>query len=146
MLKKINEENCWENQPAEGMKFEDLDFTRILQVRNLAIQNGRERCANRLAKSLRPMIEQVVALKKTMKSVGLFTDDRELLECPKCGLHEDVALGGRLIVTRRNNRKRDSGLRFKELDQREEWFACPGCNCRIKAQDISETLLREKRE
>ena len=31
----------WESQPADDMQFENLDFTRILQVRNLAIQNGR---------------------------------------------------------------------------------------------------------
>ena len=99
-----------------------------------------KRHAKHLAKSLRPMIEQIVTLKKTMKAAGMFTDDRELLECPSCGLQEDVAMGGRLIVTRKGNRKRDTGLRFKELDQKNVWFACPSCKRKIKAAEPAQSI------
>jgi hypothetical protein len=77
-----------------------------------------DRHAKHLAKSLRPMIEQIVTLKKTMKAMGMFTDDRDLLECRACGLKEDVTFEGRLIVTWKGNRKRDTGGLWAERSRR----------------------------
>ena len=36
------------------------------------------------------------ALKKQAQTLGIFTNDRELLECPACGLKEDVTFEGML--------------------------------------------------
>ena len=64
--------------------------------------------------------------------LGIFTDDRELLECPSCGLLEDVTAEG-VLVTYPNTSEEvnDSGLRFIPAD--ESSFACPSCGTKVKA-------------
>ena len=51
--------------------------------------------------------------------------DRELLECPKCGLLEDVLIGGELITYLQDANGQDTGLRFDELAEGK--FSCPAC-------------------
>lgn len=48
-----------------------------------------------------------------MKSLGMFANDRELLECPRCGLMEDVAAGGMFLTVRPTDLGTDTGLRFQ---------------------------------
>lgn len=57
--------------------------------------------------------------------MGIFTDDRELLECPHCGLMEDVASSGLLITCNPDSLGVDTGKRFEELPSNR--FRCPGC-------------------
>jgi len=45
----------------------------------------------KLVRRMQPMIEKAEAL-------GIFTNDRELLECPNCGLKEDVLATGQLVT------------------------------------------------
>ena len=46
-------------------------------------------------------LEQV---KQQARALGMFTDDRELLECPSCGLLEDVTIEGLLVTYPRSSR------------------------------------------
>ena len=64
------------------------------------------------------------------KALGIFTADRELLECPKCGLLEDVAFDGTLMTYRENEAALiDTGLRFNESDPGK--FICPSCGSEV---------------
>lgn len=62
-------------------------------------------------------VRQLEQAKEQARALGIFTDDRELLECPNCGLLEDVAAEG-LLVTYPNTSEEvnDSGLRFIPAD------------------------------
>jgi len=69
---------------------------------------------------------ELQALKQQAKDLGIFTNDRELLQCPKCGLRESVAFDGALLTCRGNALTVDTGLRFPEPDA-EGKRICPGC-------------------
>ena len=85
-----------------------------------------------LVSKIRPLVRELIRLKKKAEALGLFTDDRELLECSGCDLKEDVAFDGRLITYHRNGGNyNDSGLRFEQLN--EKTFRCPICKTKLKA-------------
>jgi predicted RNA-binding Zn-ribbon protein involved in translation (DUF1610 family) len=71
------------------------------------------------------------ALSRKASVLGLFTHDRDLLECPDCGLLENVAFGGYLIACRSESLGHDTGLRFEELSGNR--FRCPACGSMIQA-------------
>ena len=73
---------------------------------------------------------EIVALRKRAKALGMFTDDRELLVCPGCGLMEDVAANGVLITCREPDLGQDTGLRFEPLN--DQTFRCPACAQRVR--------------
>jgi len=56
-------------------------------------KNIREPAADigRIVRRMQPVMDKAEAL-------GIFTNDRELLECPNCGLKEDVLIYGQLIT------------------------------------------------
>lgn len=69
---------------------------------------------------------------KQAAAMGVFTNDRELLECSKCGLVEDVLTDGILVTYHKNIRNpNDSGLRFEKIG--EDKFRCPACGTILKA-------------
>ena len=72
--------------------------------------------------NLRRLAKQIVALQEQARSLGIFAGDRELLECPKCGLLEDVTFTGQLITCRPPEEGMDTGLRFQELPRNR--FRC----------------------
>ena len=74
---------------------------------------------------IRQLAARLVALREKARSLGVFTGDRELLECPKCGLQEDVTSSGQLITCRPPAEGQDTGLRFQELPRNR--FRCPAC-------------------
>ena len=86
----------------------------------------------KFVETMRPMAKKLAVLQRTMKAAGMFIADRELLECSKCDLQEDVTFEGLLIVIKDGKHNLDTGLRFKELDRKNEWFECPSCKRRIK--------------
>ena len=92
-----------------------------------------------LVAAIRPLAQQIAALQKQMKSLGMFANDRDLLECPRCGLMEDVAAGGVLLTVRPTDLGTDTGLRFEELTP--ESFRCPSCGL-----TVHEPLTDEERE
>lgn len=75
---------------------------------------------------------KLAKVKQQARALGIFTDDRELLECPNCGLLEDVTADG-LLVTYPKDRVnlKDGGLRFRPVDKTS--FACPKCGTSVKA-------------
>ena len=81
---------------------------------------------------LTALIRQLEQVKARARRIGIFTDDRELLECPNCGLLEDVTANGLLVTYPKDSVDlKDCGLRFRPLDKTR--FACPKCGTRIKA-------------
>lgn len=75
------------------------------------------------------LIQLCVALQELRShasSLGLFTEMREFLTCPKCGLHEDVLIDGRLVTYQgMPDVPTDSGLRFTPTANED--FVCPVC-------------------
>jgi predicted RNA-binding Zn-ribbon protein involved in translation (DUF1610 family) len=79
-----------------------------------------------------PLVRELERIKEQARVFGIFTDDRELLECSKCGFLEDVAAGGLLMTYPKASKEmKDCGLRFRPVD--ESTFECPSCGTRIKA-------------
>lgn len=85
---------------------------------------------------LRRLAAQIVELKAQMKALGMFTNDRELLECPNCDLAEDVSADGLMFTFHRSatDRVTDSGLRFEEAAK--DLFRCPVCGVIRKAEAL----------
>src|SRR3989304_547821 len=74
--------------------------------------------------SILPLAKELSRIYKQAESLGLFINDRELLECPKCDLIEDVAYSGGLTTYHRNsNNWNDCGLRFYQ--RKEDIFGEP---------------------
>jgi len=71
------------------------------------------------------LASRLVVVQEQARALGIFTGDRELIECQKCGLLEDVIVTGQLITCRSAAHGRDTGLRFEELSQNR--FRCPAC-------------------
>jgi hypothetical protein len=65
--------------------------------------------------NLRQLASRIVTLQAKARALGLFIHDRDLLECPKCGLLEDVTFTGQLITCRPHSLGHDTGLHFQEL-------------------------------
>mgnify|MGYP000859459029 CR=1 FL=1 len=84
-----------------------------------------------LSPRLLALARQLVELKAQASQLGLFTDDRELLTCPQCGLAEDVLIDGRLVTWHGCGDGRDTGLRFMPLDDEDRRFSCPECGCEV---------------
>ena len=79
---------------------------------------------------LHRLATELAAIQKRAKALGIFTDERELLHCPGCGLKEDVAINGILFTYREPDLGQDTGLRFRQLNQHT--FRCPGCGQNVK--------------
>lgn len=78
------------------------------------------------------LARQLKKVQAAARTLGLFAEDRELLTCPRCGLQEDVAIDGRLIVTVQGDRHCDTGLRFSPVSRRGDWWCCPNCKAVLK--------------
>jgi len=91
------------------------------------------RCQPRsVPQELVELSRKLAKVKAQARALGIFTDDRELLECPNCGLLEDVTAKGLLVTYPKDSVDlKDCGLRFCPVD--ETRFACPKCGTRIKA-------------
>ena len=77
-------------------------------------------------------VRQLEQVKQQARALGIFTNDRELLECPSCGLLEDVTADGLLVTYSGRSRSRmDCGLRFIQVG--ETTFQCPSCGANVKA-------------
>ena len=76
-------------------------------------------------------VRQLEQVKRRARALGMFTDDRALLECPSCGLLEDVTADGMLVTYSGKSRSRmDCGLRFKHVNDTS--FQCPSCSAKVK--------------
>ena len=87
---------------------------------------------NSLLEDIRPLVQEIQRIKKQAEALGLFMDDRELLECANCGLMEDVTFENRLITYYRGSEDlSDCGLRFDKVG--DDIFRCPVCGTELKA-------------
>jgi len=82
---------------------------------------------NELLKQIKPLAEQLQKLQEQAERLGVFTGDRELLECAECGLEEDVTEDGFLIVCRKPISGADTGLQFTKDVENEGKYSCPIC-------------------
>ena len=79
-------------------------------------------------KELKALVAQLAAIRAQVKAHGGFVADRDLHQCPACGLMEDVLYGGKLVTCwRQSAQPVDTGLRFKEVGA--DRLACPCCGC-----------------
>jgi predicted RNA-binding Zn-ribbon protein involved in translation (DUF1610 family) len=84
------------------------------------------RPASSLDQDISVLAAQLVELNRKARELGIFTNDRELLQCPQCGLAEDVACDGRLMTIQSADETcSDTGMRFQEIDATH--FRCPSC-------------------
>jgi predicted RNA-binding Zn-ribbon protein involved in translation (DUF1610 family) len=75
---------------------------------------------------LAELFQHLEKVKQQAEALGIFTDDRELLACPSCGLLEDVTAEGLLVTYPKDSKNpKDTGLRFRQLDTAS--FQCPAC-------------------
>ncbi|HMW06833.1 MAG TPA: hypothetical protein PK079_20400 [Leptospiraceae bacterium] len=88
------------------------------------------------------LAKELVRVKKQAAALGMFTNDRELLECNRCGLVEDVTIQNILITYFKNEKEDaltslDSGLRFTETND-PNIFVCPSCgnNVELPVEDL----------
>ena len=80
--------------------------------------------------TLHALCERLQQLRKQAEAVGLFTDDRELLNCTHCGLQENVLIGGYLVTHQVDAADEiDTGLRFSAVDDHN--FICPQCGAKV---------------
>src|SRR5579885_548631 len=97
-------------------------------------KSQKKKSPTRLNPSLIRLVESVQKLRTQAKALGVFSGDRELLECNKCGLIEDVTDEGILITYKRTSKThQDSGLRFQQFHPTH--FRCPQCNAIIEAKE-----------
>ena len=89
-----------------------------------------------------PLIElcrSLEGIEKKAEALGLFVNNRELLECPCCGLFEDVTIEGILITSRKvTTPPIDTGLRFQEISQGT--YQCPDCSQQIELPPAPSSL------
>ncbi|MFA5800018.1 MAG: hypothetical protein WC840_03605 [Candidatus Peribacteraceae bacterium] len=90
---------------------------------------------------LRQLVAEMAALQAKARALGLFANDRELLECPDCGLMENVACGGRLFTCRPESLDDDTGLRFGELCG--DRFRCPACGATVREADSTTPVAKK---
>lgn len=89
-----------------------------------------------LLSRLSDLARRLQQVKAEATQLGIFTDDRELVECSKCGLKEDVDIHGFLLTCFDDSLGKDTGLRFKEVTGSE--FQCPKCRSKVFARDLQD--------
>jgi len=75
--------------------------------------------------SIVKLVSQLTDVEKQAEALGIFLNDRDLIECPTCGLLEDVEINGKLITYFQDEKTKDIGLRFHE--ESTGLFRCPNC-------------------
>ena len=96
--------------------------------------NGRTKPSN--MGDLIELFQHLEKVKQQARALGIFTDDRELLACPSCGLLEDVTAEGLLMTYPKDSKNiEDTGLRFRQLDTAS--FQCPACGatCHVPTEE-----------
>ena len=88
--------------------------------------------------AIKPLAAEIVKLQTQMKAAGMFANDRDLLECPKCGLQEDVTVDVILITCPKEFPGEDTGGRFLPLDNGEVWWRCPKCGAEFPSEGLAE--------
>ena len=96
--------------------------------------DGGEKPTDRLFEDISQLAEALVQVRVQAEAVGVFTGERGLLECKRCGLREDVLAGGILIVVTAERPRRDTRLRFTAASSEPAQFACPRCGAPVQPE------------
>jgi type I restriction enzyme M protein len=84
-------------------------------------------------------VRELEKVKQQARAMGIFTDERELLECPCCGLMEDVTFEGFLVTYSKTcEDMKDCGLRFSAIDIEKGRYRCPACGAEITVPELEE--------
>ncbi|RZB30663.1 MAG: hypothetical protein SRB1_02943 [Desulfobacteraceae bacterium Eth-SRB1] len=103
-------------------------MTKILRMAN------KTKLFNDLVQDISKVAKAFAAAQMQAEAICIFTGDRELLECPDCGLLEDVSSDGHLMTYKKSDGTiEDTGLRFQEIDCMH--FRCPTCKCIVELND-----------
>jgi len=106
-------------------------------------RQGSKRPYDDLVAGISSLARQFRDAEQRARELGIFTNDRELLQCSGCGLSEDVAFDGRLFTYQSADRTfRDTGLRFQEIDSRH--FHCPPCHSILEIEPESISVNSRK--
>jgi hypothetical protein len=82
---------------------------------------------------------EIARVQRLAQEVGLFLEDRPLLECPRCALLEDVGCYGLLMTYPTGAPAVDSGLRFRK-DKRGRYI-CPNCGAVARIDKEGRTSM-----
>lgn len=85
-----------------------------------------------LYKDVKTAAAGLVKIQKKMEKAGVFSNDREILQCNKCGLKEDLTFEGMLITYFGEFDDDDTGMRFKKSKD-GKCYICPNCDNKLKA-------------
>lgn len=89
------------------------------------------------------LFRQLQQLQAQAKALGIFTDERNLLTCPNCGLFEDVTFEGFLITSQNHAREPlDTGLRFREIAP--DTYCCPACQSEVQSSNDPDEPVDSK--
>lgn len=89
------------------------------------------------------LFRQLQQLQAQAKALGIFTDERNLLNCPNCGLFEDVTCDGFLITSRTLSKEPlDTGLRFREIAP--DTYSCPSCQAEVQSSNDLDDQVDSK--
>ena len=84
--------------------------------------------------NLGDLCRELQHLRTEAEGMGLFVGDRELLDCPHCGLFEDVTAEGLLITSQElAHPPVDTELRFRVVSANT--FQCPACAAAISLKN-----------
>ena len=107
--------------------------------------NGRDRSVHQIGNAnnysdIQSLAQEITEIKKQADELGLFTHERDLLECKFCGLMEDVTFEGFLITYFNKedieyHKMKDSGKRFIETNDLNI-FLCPECGNNTELPEI----------
>lgn len=87
---------------------------------------------SKFASDILPHARELARIKRQAETLGMFTNDRELLKCTGCDLAENVSFDGFLMAYQRDcDSLKDCGLRFEALS--DNTYRCPVCRTRLKA-------------
>jgi hypothetical protein len=75
---------------------------------------------------IRSLIARMAPVLRCAVDYGTFAGERDLLECPGCGLVEDTDIDGRVLTYIDGGRMKDSGYRF--VVSGDGTWICPVCH------------------
>ena len=91
----------------------------------------------RVVDALRPIVEQLAVINEQARALGMFVEDRPLLQCAHCGLTEDELANGK-HVTYFEPDEPDTQLRFIPDEADEERFTCPACGAEVRLDPLDD--------
>jgi hypothetical protein len=71
------------------------------------------------------------------QDMELLAFDRELIECPQCGCHEDVTLEGKILILLKDKKVLEEHS-FSAIDDMPMFFKCPHCSTIIQSKALEE--------